>query len=100
MIEDEAVIREVSALSVSEIALKHATGKLPFHAQAVGDAIKDLQLRILPFTEADGMTLFDLPLHHRDPFDRQIIAQCLANDIPIIGCDEHFRFYRELQVIW
>jgi PIN domain nuclease of toxin-antitoxin system len=100
VIEDGEVIRELSALSISEIALKHATGKLPFDAQAVGDAIKDLRLRILAFTEADAMRLFDLPLHHRDPFDRQIIAQSLANDIPVISCDEHFKSYRQLRVIW
>ena len=100
VIEDDEVIREVSALSISEIALKHATGKLPFHAQATGDAIKDLRLRVLAFTEADAMRLFDLPLHHRDPFDRQIIAQSLANEIPVISCDEHFKLYKQLRVIW
>jgi PIN domain nuclease of toxin-antitoxin system len=41
-----------------------------------------------------------LPLHHIDPFDRQIIAQALAEDIPIVTADETFRLYKALRVIW
>jgi PIN domain nuclease of toxin-antitoxin system len=41
-----------------------------------------------------------LPVHHTDPFDRQIIAQALSEEIPIVTCDEKFRLYEELQVIW
>jgi PIN domain nuclease of toxin-antitoxin system len=36
----------------------------------------------------------------RDPFDRQIIAQALSEEIPIVTSDDEFRLYEELQVIW
>src|SRR2546421_12415845 len=36
--------------------------------------IADLRLRVLPYTADHALHLFDLPLHHSDPFDRQIIA--------------------------
>jgi PIN domain nuclease of toxin-antitoxin system len=57
-------------------------------------------LRILSLTPQHALELFDLPLHHRDPFDRQIIAQALVERIPIITCDEQFRLYKPLTVIW
>jgi PIN domain nuclease of toxin-antitoxin system len=46
------------------------------------------------------MQLFDLPVHHGDPFDRQIIAQALVEEIPIVTADEAFRLYHGLKVIW
>jgi PIN domain nuclease of toxin-antitoxin system len=41
-----------------------------------------------------------MPLHHADPFDRQIIAQALAESIPVVTCDEKFRAYKGIKVIW
>jgi len=46
------------------------------------------------------LRLFDLPLHHTDPFDRQIVAQALAEDIPVVTADEAFRRYSGIKVIW
>ena len=43
--------------------------------------------------------LFDLPAHHADPFDRQIIAQALVEDIPVVTPDEAFRQYEGLRVV-
>ena len=60
----------------------------------------DLQLHLLPFTADHALGMFDLPLHHRDPFDRQIIAQALTENIPVVTCDEQFRLYKSLKVIW
>jgi PIN domain nuclease of toxin-antitoxin system len=55
---------------------------------------------VLPYTSDHACHLFGLPLHHADPFDRQIIAQALAEDIPIVTSDEKFRLYKGLAVIW
>jgi PIN domain nuclease of toxin-antitoxin system len=41
-----------------------------------------------------------LPLHHRDPFDRQIIAQTLAEAMPVVTVDPFFRLYEGVEVIW
>lgn len=93
-------VREFSAISLTEIATKDATGKLGFTREDVLQGIADLQLRLLPFTADHALGMFDLPLHHRDPFDRQIIAQALAENIPVVTCDQQFRLYKPLRVIW
>ncbi|HXY00629.1 MAG TPA: type II toxin-antitoxin system VapC family toxin [Candidatus Limnocylindrales bacterium] len=94
------VVRELSAVSLTEIATKAAIGRLKFTREDVLQGVADLQLRLLPFTPDHAWGLFDLPLHHRDPFDRQIIAQALAEKIPVVTCDQQFRLYKALTVIW
>jgi PIN domain nuclease of toxin-antitoxin system len=44
--------------------------------------------------------LFELPRHHGDPFDRQIIAQALSEKIPVVTSDQKFGLYKGLRVIW
>jgi PIN domain nuclease of toxin-antitoxin system len=41
-----------------------------------------------------------MPVHHRDPFDRQIIAQALTEGIPVVTPDRRFSAYQGLKVIW
>ncbi|HKV95842.1 MAG TPA: type II toxin-antitoxin system VapC family toxin, partial [Candidatus Angelobacter sp.] len=91
---------ELSAISLSEIAIKQALGKLDFNADDVRIGVADLRLRALPYTADHAYQLFSLPQHHADPFDRQIIAQALAEDIPVVTSDEKFRLYKGVQVIW
>ena len=91
---------ELSSISLTEIAIKSALGKLRLSAEAVRKAIEDLDIRILPYTSEHAFHLFELPLHHRDPFDRQIIAQALAEKIPVATPDEKFGLYEGLRVIW
>ena len=55
---------------------------------------------MLPCTGVHARYLFRLPLYHPDPFDRQIIAQALAEDIPVITSDEQFGLYQGVTVIW
>jgi PIN domain nuclease of toxin-antitoxin system len=43
--------------------------------------------------------MFELPLHHRDPFDRMLIATALSEGVPIISQDGEFKSYRGLKVI-
>jgi PIN domain nuclease of toxin-antitoxin system len=49
---------------------------------------------------ADAFRLFDLPTHHADPFNRQIIAQALVENIPMVTPDEAFNLYEGLKVLW
>lgn len=93
-------VREISVVSVCEIAIKQTKGKLVFPRDAVITGIADLKLRVLPFTADHSYSLFNLPLHHIDPFDRQLIAQALIEEIPIVTCDEKFRLYKDIRVIW
>jgi PIN domain nuclease of toxin-antitoxin system len=99
-LEDEENTLELSAISLTEIAIKSALGKLKISAALARQAVTDLDLRILPYTAEHAFRLFELPLHHGDPFDRQIIAQALSENIPIVTSDETFRIYKGLKVIW
>lgn len=93
-------VLELSSVSVAEIAIKSALGKLRFSPEAVQETIRDIDARLLPFTATHALQMFDLPLHHRDPFDRQLIAQALVEEIPIVTPDKMFSVYRGLEVIW
>src|SRR5215469_1143206 len=99
-LRNESAVREMSAISLSEIAIKSARGKLTFGQDDINSGIAALRLRILPYTAEHAFRLFDLPLHHGDPFDRQIIAQALAENLPVVTSDETFRLYKGLKVIW
>lgn len=93
-------LRELSSVSLTEIAIKTTLGKLKFSAEIARQAIQDMDIRILPFTAGHAYRLFELPAYHRDPFDRQIIAQALSEDIPVVTPDEKFRAYETITIVW
>lgn len=93
-------ILELSAISLSEIAVRAARGKLKFSAADTRHALEDLDIRVLPYTAKHAFFLFDLPSLHADPFDRQIIAQALCEEIPVMTCDEKFSLYNGLKILW
>src|SRR5579863_6350106 len=97
---DASAVREISAISLSEITIKTARGKLAISIEDVVQGIADLRLRVLPYTAEHAYGLFDLPMHHADPFDRQIIAQAMVEDIPLVSCDRSFELYKGLKVLW
>jgi len=99
-LQSDDAVREISAISLSEIAFKQARGKLTFSREDVATGVADLRLRVLPYTEGHALRLFDLPLHHPDPFDRQIIAQALTENIAVATPDREFRLYKGLKTIW
>jgi PIN domain nuclease of toxin-antitoxin system len=66
----------------------------------VKQAIEELDIRVLPYTAEHALRLFALPLHHSDPFDRQIIAQALCEKTPVVTPDEKFDLYQGIKVIW
>ena len=93
-------VRELSSISLAEIAVKSSLGKLSISAPLARQALDDLEVRVLPFTSDHAFRLFELPVHHRDPFDRQIIAQALSEDIAVVTPDRQFRSYKGLKLIW
>lgn len=93
-------VREISVASLTEIAVKQTRGKLRFGKADVMAGIADLRLRVLPYTAQHAFRLFDLPVHHADPFDRQIIAQALAEDVAVVTPDEAFDRYEGLEIVW
>ena len=99
-LENTENILELSAISITEIAIKTSLGKLRVPAAMARQAVQDLDIRILPYTGEHALRLFELPLHHADPFDRQIIAQALSEKIPVVTPDEKFRLYSGIKIIW
>jgi PIN domain nuclease of toxin-antitoxin system len=97
---DPANQRELSVISLAEIAMKNAAGKLNLSREDAMDALRRLQVSMLPYAEAHVLGLMTLPVYHRDPFDRMLIAQALAEDLPVMTCDKDFRKYKGLAVIW
>ena len=93
-------VREVSVVSLAEIAVKQTRGKLTLGKADAIAGVADLRLRVLPYAAEHAFRLFDLPTHHADPFDRQIIAQALAEDIAVVTPDEAFHLYEGLKVVW
>jgi PIN domain nuclease of toxin-antitoxin system len=93
-------VRELSSISLAEIAVKSSLGKLSISAPIARQALDDLDVRVLPFTSDHAFRLFELPVHHRDPFDRQIIAQALYEDIAVVTPDRQFCSYKGLKLIW
>jgi PIN domain nuclease of toxin-antitoxin system len=93
-------IRELSTVSLTEIAIKTILGKLNVPAEIVRQAVEDMDIHILPFTADHAFRLLEVPAHHPDPFDRQIIAQALWEDIPVVTSDEKFGLYKELKTVW
>lgn len=99
-LENPHNVLELSTISLSEVAIKSALGRLKVSGEIACQAVRDLNLRILPYTADHAFQLFNLPLHHSDPFDRQLIAQALAENIPMVTSDEKFRLYKGLKLIW
>jgi len=99
-LKDSENVLELSAISITEIAIKASLGKLKVTAAMTRQAVQDLDIRILPYTGEHALRLSELPLHHGDPFDRQIIAQALFEKTPVVTPDEKFRLYGGLKIIW
>jgi PIN domain nuclease of toxin-antitoxin system len=99
LIEDENSDLLFSAVSITEIAIKAGVKKLGITASDTSKAIEHLRLILIPFEPRHAMRMFDLPLHHRDPFDRMLIATALSEAVPIITNDVEFKDYRGLKVI-
>ena len=96
VIADEANEIVVSAASAWEIATKYRLGKLP-EAEAVATdiagCIAEEGFEALSISVADAERAGRLPGHHRDPFDRLLIAQALRHDLPIVSVDAEFDSY-------
>jgi len=87
---------EISPASYWEVAIKIGLGKysLPEPLDAfIEREIAANEMRILPIEPKHAAVLTTMPMHHRDPFDRLIIAQALAEGIAIVGSDTHFDAY-------
>lgn len=96
LIEDEASERFLSVASLWEMAIKVSLGKLTLSAPL--DALIPQQLNLngidlLGIRVERAAVVSTLPFHHRDPFDRLIIAQATVEDMPVVSVDPAFDMY-------
>jgi PIN domain nuclease of toxin-antitoxin system len=96
LIEDPDNERLVSIASVWEMAIKTSMGRLqlaqPF-GQFISQQLEENDIGLLGVTFEHTARIADLPFHHKDPFDRLIIAQGLVEMLPIISVDQQFDAY-------
>ncbi|MDA0337590.1 MAG: type II toxin-antitoxin system VapC family toxin [bacterium] len=82
----------VSAATIWEIRIKQAIGKLQISAD-FEQVLDDQGFDCLDVTSRHAHALANLPLHHRDPFDRMLIAQARVERLKIITLDASFSSY-------
>lgn len=86
----------LSAASAWEIAIKFGLGKLTLPGRPAG-LIPELMSRTavvaLPIQHSHALRVADLPAHHRDPFDRLLVAQAQLEDLPLLTADPQFEPY-------
>lgn len=91
----------VSIASIWEMAIKESIGKLemaiPF--ERLSGLIWENGIEILPIEFEHAQLISRLPFHHKDPFDRIIIAQSIVDNMLIISADAYFSAYTR-SIIW
>ncbi|MCF6178207.1 MAG: type II toxin-antitoxin system VapC family toxin [Geopsychrobacter sp.] len=82
----------VSAATTWEISIKIALGKL-IAPEDMDSIVEDEGFSKLPISLYHGQLAGSLPAHHRDPFDRMLIAQAQAEGLILITADDNIRLY-------
>lgn len=97
--KSRALIRDVgnqvlvSVVSLWEIVVKMRIGKLAVDLDDVLAAIHDQAFSLLDIHDTHLLTLRDLPVHHRDPFDHLLIAQAISEELQFVSNDMNLRKY-------
>jgi PIN domain nuclease of toxin-antitoxin system len=82
-----------SAASIWEISIKSTLGKLDANAREVLDGIEPAGFSLLPVSGEHAARVAELPLLHKDPFDRVLVAQALVEPMILLTNDEALRGY-------
>lgn len=82
----------LSAMSIAELMIKSSTGKIDIRFSPV-EMAKQMQVEILDFSGVHAMVLGELPLHHKDPFDRMLLAQAITGKLALMSDDSKFSTY-------
>jgi PIN domain nuclease of toxin-antitoxin system len=90
-----------SVVSLWEIAIKLSINKLTlkFEFQDLPNFLDELEINVLSLAFEDTNRYVSLSLHHRDPFDRMLIAQAMTNSLAIASADPAFDAY-PIQRMW
>jgi PIN domain nuclease of toxin-antitoxin system len=90
LIEDGSNQGFVSAASVWEMAIKVGTGKLVLAKpldRFLDEHLDVNEIEVLPIERRHSTYVASLPLHHRDPFDRMLVAQSIIEAMPLVSAD-------------
>lgn len=102
LFQDEETRSIISLVSVWEIAIKNQIGKLHLGMEFrvfMDNHVEGTDIEVLSLETSHLLTYSELPLHHRDPFDRMLIAQSICEQLEIVTGDEVFRQY-PVDVVW
>ena len=91
-----------SAASTWELAIKIGLGKLRLDgtlSEFLGSALREQSIRVLPIQHSHALRVESLPPHHRDPFDRMLVAQAQVERLAIVSADPRLAAY-EVDRIW
>lgn len=100
--QDTANILLLSVASVWEMQIKLQLGKLKLSlplAEMIEGQTQTNNLQVLPIEVAHVLALDDLPLHHKDPFDRLIITQANVENATLLSGDARFKAY-PVKLLW
>jgi PIN domain nuclease of toxin-antitoxin system len=90
MIEDSSNEKVLSVASVWEVAIKVGIGKIGLTKPVedfFSEQLSRSGIRLLPIELRHAARVSTLPLHHRDPFDRLLVAQSLSDGLPLVSVD-------------
>ena len=82
----------LSSISIAELMVKQSIGKIELNFNPM-DMAQKMGLEMLSFSGEDAIALGDLPFHHKDPFDRMLIAQAMSNRLVLMSDDSQFKKY-------
>jgi PIN domain nuclease of toxin-antitoxin system len=89
----------VSAASIWEISIKAALGKLAVNSSEVLAAVDPVGFSLRPISGEHAADVAGLPLHHRDPFDRLLVAQARSEPMRLLSNDPLLRAYGDFVII-
>lgn len=89
----------VSAASIWEAAVKRNLGRLRFHDDDLKSALPESGFRPLPVTIDHALLAGSLPNHHRDPFDRMLVAQARLEGLTLVTRDPALHLY-DAPILW
>lgn len=101
-IADETNELWLSVATIWEISIKVSIGKLPLPEPVdryISSRVMQLGMRSLAITASHALQVATLPLHHRDPFDRLLIAQAQTEAMTLVSADQMFNQY-EVSLLW
>jgi PIN domain nuclease of toxin-antitoxin system len=88
-----------SIVSLWEIAIKAAKGQLDVDLDILSAAVDQAALRELPIKRQHIQTLRTFNFHHRDPFDRMLVAQAVTEPLHLLTSDEKLKPYSDLVIL-